>query len=182
MAKKISLKDLKNLPPEERIAVLKKFEDQRKKEIEQAESLLKNSEVEVQKKRETERENEQKGKELLEKKISSKSNEEALEEIVEESQKPADGNARPVYGAPLEEMRRVYEMATREVYEGVKELRNRASRGMITEDEVEKINFYESQLSSVATVNEAYINDKKAKENFVKIKTALEQIKEYKGW
>ncbi len=180
MAEKISLDKLKNLPPEKRVALLKKFEEQRKKEIETAESMIKSSEVELEKTKATEREVEEKSKELLEKKVITPRQAEELEEIVEESQKPAEGAPRPAYGAPLEEIRRVYELATREVYEGVRELRNRAASGNITAEETERINFYESQLSSVSNVHEAYINDRKAKENFMRIKTALEQIEEYR--
>jgi hypothetical protein len=179
-AEKISLSKLKNLPPEQRVALLKKFEEQRKKEIERAEKELKSSEAEIETKKKSQRELEEKSRELLEKRVTPRQVEE-LEEIVEETQKPAEeGAARPVYGAPLEEIKRLYEIATPEVYEGVRELRNRAAQGRLSEEDEKRINFYEHQLSGVS-VNEQYINDRRTKDNWVRIKTAIEQIEEYKN-
>ena len=179
MAEKISLKDLEKLPPEKRVALLKKFEEQRKKEIEHAESLLKRSEKEIETRNESEREVEQKSKELLEKKIVETRGEE-LENIVEESQKTTEEEGAGVqYGRPLEELKKIYEIAPA-AYEAVRELRNRASEGRLTREDEQRLNFYESEFSQISAVQAAYIKDEKTRVNVMKIKTALEQTEEYK--
>lgn len=178
MAPKISLSKLKSLPPEERVAILKKFEEQKKKDIEKAENLLKNSQVEIEKRKEKDNEFEEKGKELLEKKVRPEKSEE-LEDIVEESQKTAEPGRGPVYGG-FEEIRKLYEISKPEIYESVRELRNRAAQGRLSEEDENRINFYERQVSDAAA-NSQYMNDRKAKENLMRIKTAMEQIEEYKN-
>ncbi len=175
MADEKEVEKLKNLPPEERIALLKKLEERRKKEIEQVEALINRSEKEIQVRKETEKEIEEKSRELLEKKVSPERAEE-LEEIVEEAKKTPETEFNVQYGAPLEEIRRMYQIATPEVYEGIRELRNRASEGRLTEDEERRLVVYENEF---AGVNEAYVNDAKTKETIKKAKSALDQIKKY---
>jgi len=179
MAEKITLKELNRLSPEKRLALLKKFEEKRKKEIEHAESLIKSSESEIEKRKETEKEIEEKSKALLEKRISEE-REEELENIVEEAQKgPEEEGFKAQYGAPLEELRRIYEIAP-VAYESVRELRNRASEGRLTSEDEQRLNFYETQFSQITPVQAAYIKDEKTRVNVMKIKTALDQTEEYK--
>jgi len=179
MAKEITLKDLEKLSPEERVAVLKKFEDRRKKEIEQAESLIRKTEKEIETRKKTELEIEEKSKEFADKRTEGKGEE--LEEIVKEAKKTdEEGLFRPQYGAPLEEIKKLYEIATPEVYDRIRDIRNRASEGALTKDDEQRLNFYESEFSRINAVQAAYINDERKRINVMKIKAAIEQAEEYK--
>lgn len=180
MAEEITLKDLEKLSPEERVRVLKKFEEQRKKEIEKAESLLRRTEEEIEGKKKTELEIEEKSKEIIEKggRGAARKNPEELEEIVREA-KQEPNEFRPQYGAPLEEIKKLYEIATPEVYDTIRDMRDRAAEGRLTRQDEERLNFYENEFSRINSVQAAYINDEKKRINIMKAKTALEQIKEY---
>lgn len=178
MEKEINIKELEKLPPEKRIAILKEFEKKKKKEIEQAESLIKKIEEGIEAKKKTEKEIEEKSKELLEK-TARGAQEEELESIVQEAKKTEETEFRPQYGAPLEEIKKVYEIATTEVYETIRELRNKASEGRLTPEDEQRIDFYEREFSRINAVQAAYIADEKKRINIMKAKTALEQIKEY---
>ncbi len=180
MAKKITVEELRKLPPEKRMEILKRFEEKRKQEIERAEDLIRGTEKELEKKEETEREIEEKSRELLEEKAEEEAGEE-LENIVEEAQEGAEEAeaAKAQYGAPLEEIRRVYEIATPDTYDRIRELRDRAAEGRLSEEERKAIDFYQGEFSSVSTVQAAYVNDDTKRINIMKAKTALEQIKKY---
>lgn len=177
MAKKIGLDELKKLPPEKQIEILKKFEEKRKKDIEKAEDLIKASEEELKDKEKTKIEIEEKSKELLEEKLSDEEDKE-LENIVKEANKGAeDAELAHHYGKALEE---VYEIANPATYDRVRELRDRAASGNLSEQERRSIDFYSSQFNQVSTVEAAYIKNEETRIDVMKIKTALEQIEQYK--
>ncbi len=178
MAKKITMEDLKKLPPEKRIAVLKKFEEKRKKDIEKAEELIKGTEEELERKEETEQEIEEKSRELLEERIEENTEDIELEGIIEEAKVSAEeAEFAPQYGKPLEEL---YQIATPSAVDSMSELRERAAEGSLSEYDRERVDFYQEQFEQLSAVEAAYIKDQEKRINVMKIKDALERIKEYK--
>ena len=102
-----------------------------------------------------------------------------LENIIKGAQEGAEtAESAAQYGKPLDE---IYQMATPTVYDTIKDLRNRASEGHLSEYEQSKINFYENQFEQVTSVEVAYVQNKDRRIDIMKIKTALEQIKEYES-
>lgn len=179
MAKKITVEDLKKMPPEKRIEILKRFEEKRKQDVEKAEEMIKGTEEELEKKEETEREIEEKSRELLEGRLTEEAEEE-LENIIEEAQQGSEeAEAAKQYGEPLEEIKRVYEIANPDTYERIRELRDRAAEGGLSEEEMNAVDFYQREFSNVSNVQAAYVNDEKKRINIMKAKTALEQITQY---
>jgi len=176
---KLTLGQIKKLPPEQRIRYLKKLEESKKKETEEAEKLIESSESEVSERKRREEEEEKKEIEKREIRAIATGQEENLEEIVHETQAGEEQPKGPVYGAPLEEIRNIYQIATGDVYRSISELRNKAATQGLTEEEEKRFNSYNSAFSQITPVQAAYIRDEQARINVAKAKEALEQIKKY---
>ena len=106
--------------------------------------------------------------------------EEALENIVEETETKEEAAKGPVYGVPLEDIKRnIYQLATPDVYNGIKDLRNEAAKRELNEEEERRLRSYDSAFSQISNVQAAYIRDEQARVSLIKAKQALEQIKKY---
>ena len=121
---------------------------------------------------------EEKSKEMLEELIGEESNAVELENIVEESKVPGEAEAvQAQYGKPLED---IYHIATPGAVETMDELRQRVASGNLSEYDRARVGFYEEQFSQLSNVEAAYIRDEEARINVMKIKDALDKIKQYK--
>ena len=177
---KLTIEQIKKLPPEQRIKYLRKLEEQKKKEIEEAEKILVNSETEIQRQREKEEEEGKKEQEKREIRAIATGNQEKLEEMVRES--PAEEAPKAaVYGAPLEELRNIYQIAKPEIYDSIKDLRNTAAERDLTAEEERRLNSYNSAFSQINSVQAAYIRDQQTRVTVLKAKEALDQIKKYES-
>src|SRR3989338_8865812 len=117
---KLTLEQIKKLPPEQRIKFLKIIEEKRKKEIEEAEKLVEKSETEIKEKKVRTEEEETREKEKREIRAIATGREEALEKIVEETEAKEEEPKAPIYGAPLEALKKIYKLATKDVYSSLK--------------------------------------------------------------
>jgi|GEM_PF-3686699 len=170
----VSAEELKKLPPEKRIELLKQIEEQKKKDIEkeiaEAEALIKESEKE-------EAELEKRIEVLQKIKVPEAEDKSALEKTVEKEK--IETKAPVQYGQAVENTRiNIYELASQNVYERIKDIRDRASQGQLTENDLRIV---ESYSNIMPTFDKAKtIMDDEARSVILKSEYALRQIQDYK--
>lgn len=172
MSEKKTIKELKTLPPKERIAGLKEIEQKRReeleekqKEIEEAEKLLRESLEEAKTEEKKELEIEELAKERPRRAAEEESE---LEETVAKEKVKEGAQEAVRYGAPLEDLRRFYE--------SVREIRNEAAAGNFDKKMVEQ---YQESVSRLEKMDPKYAISPQAKEALFKIKYAWQQIQGY---
>jgi len=175
------IKDIKNLPPIERIKLLKKITEKRKKEIEEAEKLIKESIEEAKRDKEKKVEPIEEVTRELVRPIVEEAQEdtESLELKIAKEKAKTEETSTPLYGRPIEEIKEnLYALATPNVYRSISQLLDIARERALTEEEERRVDFYRKRMSEFATI-EHYITNPETKRFLLSAEEALIKIKKY---
>jgi hypothetical protein len=180
------LEEIKKLPPAERIKKLLELKkdvkdamEKRQKEFEEAEKVaIVEVKKEAEEKEKIKEEEEQTIKTLQPAVRPAPPEEINLEEILLSEKKPAV-EAPANYGKIIDEIKTSLYSAAPAIYQGVKELRNKASEGDFSENDRKRFNAYNEMLEQLSTVRPDMIKNKETRENLLKMQYAMRQTEHY---
>lgn len=169
---KLSIEEIKKLPPEKRIAILKRIEEQRKRDLEQAELEEKKaiSEISDEKFRDEE---ERKKKEEFEEKIKKQSLE---EEVGEEAGGRASKTGVVDYASREQQLRDFYAVTSR-VKETLPGVLERIATGKANKDDERFLESYRQSMEAVRA--EASYVSRDAKKDFYAMQEQLDEARAY---
>ncbi len=180
------LEEIKKLPPTERIRKLLELKkgvkdaiEKRQKELEEAEKV---TIVEVKKEaeeKEKRKEEEEQTVKTLQPAVRPAPPEEInLEEILMSEKKP-EIEAPANYGKIIDEIKTTLYDVAPAIYQGMQELRNKASEGELSENDRKRFSAYNDMIGQLSNVSPDRIKNKETKENLLKMQYAMRQTEQY---
>lgn len=181
------LEEIKKLPPNERIKKLldlrknvKEAIEKRQKELEEAEKIAESAVVEIGKDEDEKKREAEFAVRQIQPAVTPAPPEDevSLEEMVA-AEKPAEAEAPVDYGKIVDEIKTtLYDIAPA-IYQGMKELRNKASEEDFTEEDKKRFESYNEMMDQISTLNIGYMRNKETRENLLKMQYAMRETETY---
>jgi hypothetical protein len=180
------LDEIKKLPPAERIKKLLELKkdvkdamEKRQKEFEEAEKVaIVEVKKEAEEKEKIKEEEEQTIKTLQPAVRPAPAEEINLEEILL-SEKKTEVEAPANYGKIIDEIKTTLYDVAPIIYQGMQELRNKASEGELSDNDRKRFRAYNEMISQLSNVSPDRIKNKETKENLLKMQYAMRQTEQY---